>query len=473
MSDFSFPLCTEIPYQDPCLVFSQFSGEEGALFLDSAEERVSCGRYSFIALYPFQMLMSKKGWIELNNRRFQANPLEVLRKELKRFSQETVPERPPFQGGAAGYFGYELVKQMEKLAWTQEDELQFPDLVLGFYDLVLGFDLLQKQAWIFSSGYPYQEKEARLLHAEQRQAFLLARLPALPTELAPLVEQNKRVEIHSNFSSRAYQEQVQKVIDYILAGDIFEANLSQGFRAYLPQALTPFELYRRLRAINPAPFAAYFHFADSQIASASPERFIKLTRGSVETRPIKGTRRRGASLEEDEQLAQELLNSEKDRAENVMIVDLLRNDLSRVCEAHSVQVKQLCGLESYPTVHHLVSVITGQLSKGREASDLLAAAFPGGSITGAPKYRAMEIIAELEPTERGPYCGSLAYLGFDGNMDSSITIRTFCIKNNKVYFQTGGAVVLDSQPAQEYEEVLIKAGALFRALGTDYDFINR
>ena len=469
MSGFCFPLCSEFPYQDPCSVFSHFSTQDGCLFLDSAQPREHCGRYSFIAVDPFQVLSSKNGLINLNGYTLQGDPFEVLRKELNTFSLETLPDRPPFQGGAAGYFGYELAQHLENLSWPQKDELPFPDLMLGFYDLVLGFDLLQKRAWIFSSGYPRQDKKQRYVQARQRLLQVLACLQKVPALPAKFIEQNERVEVHCHFSPAAYQQQVQKVIDYILAGDIFEANLSQGFSADLPGTLTPFELYCRLRKINPSPFAAYFNFADQQIASASPERFIKLKAQGVETRPIKGTRPRGHSVKEDEQLARELMASEKDRAENIMIVDLLRNDLSRVCEDHSVQVQQLCGLESYPTVHHLVSVITGKLRSEQKAIDLLKAVFPGGSITGAPKWRAMEIIAELEPARRGPYCGSVGYLGFDGSMDSSITIRTFCIKNKKVSFQAGGAVVVDSNPSQEQAEVLIKAQALFRALGDHYD----
>jgi para-aminobenzoate synthetase component 1 len=212
------------------------------------------------------------------------------------------------------------------------------------------------------------------------------------------------------------------------------------------------------------------HFPEATIVSASPERFIQLKDGLVETRPIKGTRPRGPSLAEDQSLAEVLQKSEKDRAENIMIVDLMRNDLSRVCEPHSVQVPQLCGLESFATVHHLVSVVKGKLRPGMTAIDLLRASFPGGSVTGAPKMRAMEIIAELEPTQRGPYCGCVAYLGFDGNMDTSITIRTFSIRNARLSFQAGGAVVADSQPDQEYEETFVKARALFRALGAANDF---
>jgi para-aminobenzoate synthetase component 1 len=238
--------------------------------------------------------------------------------------------------------------------------------------------------------------------------------------------------------------------------------------------LHPFQLYCRLRKKSPTPFSAYFFWGDMFLLSSSPERFLKLTGKHVETRPIKGTRPRGLTHIEDEQLKNDLLSSEKDHAENIMIVDLLRNDLSRVCEPHSVQVPALCALESYAAVHHLVSVVQGTLKKEYTAVDLLKATFPGGSITGAPKIRAMELIAEIEPTARGPYCGSLGYIGFQGDMDCSIVIRTFGIKNKKITFQAGGAVTLDSDPAAEYEETLIKARALQLTLteSNSYDFVD-
>ena len=251
---------------------------------------------------------------------------------------------------------------------------------------------------------------------------------------------------------------------YILVVDIFQANLSQRFQADLPPGLDAWGLYRRLRARNPAPFAAYLDTGAVQIASASPERFLELRGRQVETRPIKGTRPRGATPAEDLALGQELLASAKDRAENVMIVDLLRNDLSRVCRDHTVLTPEICVLESFATVHHLVSTVTGELRPGLDAVDLLRATFPGGSITGAPKIRAMEIIAELEPTARGPYCGAIGWMGADGWMDTSITIRTFAIKDGRVAFQAGGGIVADSDPAAEYEETLAKARALLESL---------
>ena len=460
------PLVHEIHYKAPQEVFAFFKENEGAIFLDSAQERKGCGRYSFIAIDPFLTLSCKNGVITKNNDTFLGNPFEILEKELQKFSQSVLPNLPPFQGGVAGYFGYELSQHLEKIPLHSTDDMNFPDMILGFYDVVIAFDTIENRAWIFSTGFPLLEKSARLVRAKERLDLMIEHLIKLPNSHSaePLNTVFNRDQIISNFTEKNYCLAVEKVIDYILAGDIFEANISQRFRAKLPDNFSPFKLYKKLCQINPAPFSAYLNFGNIKIISASPERFLKLDSGVIETRPIKGTRRRGKTKEEDESLANELVQSKKDHAENVMIVDLLRNDLSRVSENHSVQVSQLCGLESYPTVHHLVSIINGKLRPHLTAIDLLRASYPGGSITGAPKIRAMEIIAELEPTHRGPYCGSIGYLSFNGNMDSSITIRTFCINNNEVTFQVGGAIVADSNPHEEYQETLTKAYALFKSL---------
>jgi para-aminobenzoate synthetase component 1 len=466
-----YPLTELIPYQDALLVFARFAQEEGAIFFDSAQRHEQCGRYSFIALDPFMTLQSKNGIVMLNDQQFKANPFLVLAENIKKFSLTTITDLPPFQGGVAGFFSYDLYQHLEKINSQQIDDMHFPDLAVGFYDLVIAFDHQIKKAWIFSSGYPFQEELQRITQAKKRLAWLQTRLASSFTlSLLPnsVLDENT---IQTNFSAQEYQTRVNQIIHTILAGDIFEANLTQRFKACLPNDLKPFDLYRRLRLRNPAPFSAYLQFGDTILASASPERFLKLTNKKVEARPIKGTRPRGKTKIEDALLAEELINSAKDHAENVMIVDLLRNDLSRVCKDHSVEVTQLCGLESYATVHHLVSVITGQLRDNVSAIDLLCATFPGGSITGAPKIRAMEIIAELEPTRRGPYCGSIGYIGFNGDMDSSIVIRTYAIKNNDIVFQTGGAVVADSDPVAEYNEMLIKANALHKAL-VSHDFVN-
>jgi para-aminobenzoate synthetase component 1 len=341
--------------------------------------------------------------------------------------------------------------------------MRFPDLALGFYDVIAAWDHRERRAFVLSSGWPEPDAAGRRKRAVARAEWLAEQLSGDISDAQPLAP-HAAPAIESGFSRPDYERAVQRVIDYILAGDIFQANMTQRFRARMPEGLDPFALYRRLMAINPAPFAAYLNFGKTVMASASPERFLSLRNGWVETRPIKGTRPRGPTPEEDERLAAELVASEKDNAENVMIVDLLRNDLSRVCRDGSVNVPELCVLETYATVFHLVSTVVGEMRPGLGAVDLLRASFPGGSITGAPKIRAMEIIAELEPTQRGPYCGSVGWFGFDGGMDTSITIRTYAIKDGWATFQAGGGIVADSDPAAEYEESLAKARALIAAL---------
>jgi para-aminobenzoate synthetase component 1 len=272
----------------------------------------------------------------------------------------------------------------------------------------------------------------------------------------------EQVTLKGGFTHKEYVDAVEKARQYIIAGDIFEVNLSQRFEAEL--SITPYELYKRLRHINPAPFACYLNFDEVTVVSASPERFLRVRGDWVETRPIKGTRRRGKTPEEDKVLSNELLSSVKDRAENIMIVDLERNDLGRVCRFGTVKVTELTILEMFPTVFHLTSTVEGRLIEGKNCIDLLKATFPGGSITGAPKVRAMEIIDELEPTKRSVYTGNIGYLSFNGDIDLNIAIRTFLVKGRKAYFQVGGAVVYDSDPEAEYQETMDKGRALINAL---------
>jgi para-aminobenzoate synthetase component 1 len=469
------PLVQEIAYLNPVRVFARFAGQDGAVFFDSASPANGLGRYSFIAVDPFQVLKSKDGAISCEGEFFFGDPFRILAERLTLYPLLGHEGLPPFQGGVAGYFGYDLRQHVENVTVVQLDGGDFPDMVLGFYDLVLAFDIEGRRAWIFSSGYPLQEESARVTRAVSRCQWLMDEYAQLDM-LSPVARGVVRVEnISANFTAESYQAAVRRAVEYILAGDIFEVNLAQCFTAVLPENLPAFDLYRRLRLVNPAPFAAFLHFGDWIIASASPERFMRLQDGCVEARPIKGTRPRGSTQTEDLLFADALLLSEKDRAENIMIVDLMRNDLSRVCRDHSVIVTQLCGLESFATVHHLVSVVVGWLQKGLMAVDLLRATFPGGSITGAPKIRAMEIIAEIEPFKRGVYCGSVGYIGFNGDMDCSSVIRTFALKDNIVSFHVGGAVVADSDPSAEYEETLMKAKALRQALSEareEYDFVN-
>ncbi|MEX1203908.1 MAG: aminodeoxychorismate synthase component I [Dongiaceae bacterium] len=458
-------LSREIAYADPPTLFAAFADDGYAALLDSALASEPLGRYSFIAVEPFQVLEAKGGELRLDGRPIVGDPFEVLRAELARYPLSAAPGLPPLQSGVVGYFGYELARHLERVPVAPLDDMGFPDLVLGFYDVIVAFDHRDRRAWILSSGHPEKDPAARRARAEGRLRGIESRLAAA-TAVAdtPLPRPRARAEIVSNFSRADYEAAVGRVIDYIYAGDIFQANLSQRFRATLPPELSPYDLFRRLRGLNPAPFAAFLKAGDVTIASSSPERFLSLRDGRVETCPIKGTRPRGMTPQHDQALGALLLGSEKDRAENVMIVDLLRNDLSRVCRDGSVEVPRLCGLETFATVFHLVSIVTGALRPGMTAVDLLAACFPGGSITGAPKIRAMEIIAEIEPTRRGPYCGAIGYIGFDGAMDTNIVIRTFAMRGDTVTFQAGGGIVADSDPADEYEETVAKARALVAAL---------
>jgi para-aminobenzoate synthetase component 1 len=361
-------------------------------------------------------------------------------------------------------------------------DIESPDQACGIYDWVISSDHAQNRAWLLSHGYPDADRPSRTQRRDRRLRAVIASLRAqrgvapsrsTPDEqgayaprspiLAPQYPLPVFPGVTSNFSRAGYEAAVRRAVEYIHAGDCFQVNLSQ--RLLAPLREHPLDLYGRLRARNPAPFGAYFDLGASQILSASPERFLRVfPGGEVETRPIKGTRRRGSTPEEDAALVRDLATSAKDRAENVMIVDLLRNDIGKVCEYGSVRVPRVCEVETFRFVHHLVSEVRGRLRPGLGPLDLLAAAFPGGSVTGAPKVRAMEIIAELEPTARGPYCGCLGWVGFDGAMDTNILIRTFTAGRGWVQFPVGGGVVADSDPAREYEETLHKAAGLLQSL---------
>lgn len=451
-----------VPPPDPWEAFCRLERLPHVLFLDSALQQPTLGRYSFLTADPFEFL-GLSG---------PADPLVELGKQLARWRCETVPGLPPFQGGAAGLFSYDLCHYIEKLPRPRMNEFPVPDLAVGLYDWVLAFDHVADRAWLISTGFPHGRADQRIRQIE----FVLATLVARKHKDSPrrAIEENQLASrfsvatmahlegLFSNFDRPGYLETIRRAIEYIHAGDCFQVNIAQ--RLLYPQRLSNVELYHRLRERNPATFAGYFDLGDYVIASASPERFLRVERGEVETRPIKGTRPRGATPEEDDVRANDLLRSGKDRAENVMIVDLLRNDLGRVCQYGSVRVADLCRVESYPFVHHLVSEVRGRLRPDAGPLDLLRAAFPGGSVTGAPKVRAMEIIAELEPNSRGAYCGSLGYIGFDGTMDTNLLIRTITAGYGWLQFPVGGGIVADSIPEREYEETWHKAEGLLRAL---------
>ena len=470
MSGDFLPLVETIsPAPDPEEVLLRCADLPHCLFLDSALRHERLGRYSFIAADPFVFLEVPVAG---------AGGLERLGERLAGMESPTVPGLPPFQGGAAGLFAYDLARQLEVLPAPRYDEFQAPAMALGFYDLVFAFDHFQDRAWILSQGFPERDPSRRQRRAGQRLAEAkqwLQREPRDPQSIrrqaVPAVGEDQLAPqfpvagprgLTSNFTESEYLRTVRQAIEYIYAGDLFQVNLAQ--RLLFPAQDDALSLSLRLRRRNPAPFAGYFDLGDFQVVSASPERFVQVRDGQVETRPIKGTRRRTAWPEADLFAGDELRQSEKDRAENVMIVDLMRNDLSRVCRPESVRVTQLCRLETYPYVQHLVSAVCGRLRDGVGPIDLVRAAFPGGSITGAPKVRAMEIIAELEPTARGPYCGSLGYVGFDRAMDLSILIRTITAGRGWWQAAVGGGVVAQSDPRREYRETWHKAEGLLRAL---------
>lgn len=366
----------------------------------------------------------------------------------------------PFGGGAVGYLAYDLGRFIERLPCTTLDDIGLPDLYMAFYDTALVYDLNEERAWVVAAdlGLPEQARAGR------RVGRLVEILSSAPVPDAKIANPGP-AEVVCNFTRREYLWAVQRCKDYIATGDIFQVNLSRRFET--PLVLPPHELYLKLRRINPAPMSAYLQFEEGAIASASPERFLKVRGRHVETRPIKGTRPRGETPEEDKSLAEALLSSEKDNAELAMIVDLERNDIGRVCSYGTVHVTQPRVLESFPTVHHLVATVEGDLHERHDVADLLKATFPGGSITGAPKVRAMEIIDELEATQRSVYTGSIGYLGAEGTIDLNIAIRTILVRGEKAFFQVGGGIVADSEPDAEYQETLDKGQRLFQALGQD------
>jgi para-aminobenzoate synthetase component 1 len=406
--------------------------EPYGFWLDTALTGRARDEASFSGAEPFVVLRSYGETVELWTRgstdRFTGSPFAVLRDLLRQHNGRS--------GGAAGYLGYDLKRHVERLPETASDDLGLPECHLAFYERIDRFD-------------------PRPLSVEAGSA---PRHSPLADTAAPP---------QSNFTRDGYEAAVARALGYITAGDIYQVNLSQRFS--VPLSGGSFDAYLRLRRDNPAPFAAFLRLPEAAVLSASPERFLKLDPLSrrIETRPIKGTRPRGRTAAEDAALAAELLASEKDRAENVMIVDLERNDLGRVAEVGSVHVTELAALEAFPGVFHLTSQVTACLREDRDAVDLLLAAFPGGSITGAPKIRAMEIIDELEPTARGVYTGAIGYFGFDGSLDFNIAIRTAVVRDGIAHFQAGGGIVADSVPALEYDETLHKASAIGRALAAD------
>lgn len=445
-----------VPYfEDSARYFECLADLPWAMFIDSGPPRGGQGRYDILVAEPVATLTTRAGITEIRRgarvELSPRDPFELLREAL---GETAAPlDDLPFGGGAVGYFAYDLARRIERLPTLAEDAERIPEMAVGIYDWALVVDHDLRRAELVSAG--------RDPATRQRWPDLIERfsLPAEPRQRAPFRVLSK---VTSNLSRQAYGEAFRRIQDYIAAGDCYQVNLAQRFSARAQG--DAWSAYCQLRLMNPAPHAAYLNLPFGQVLSASPERFLRCSGGQVETKPIKGTRRRSGLPLEDMSLAISLSESEKDRAENLMIVDLLRNDISRVCEVGSVRVPKIFDVESYATVHHLVSTVSGRLASGCDAVDLLRACFPGGSITGAPKLRSMEIIEELEPNRRGVYCGAIGYLGYDGAMDTNIAIRTLVLSGGTVRFWAGGGIVADSREEDEFQETLHKGAALLRLL---------
>ena len=445
----------ELPYSaDSAKLFARIAHQPWAVYLDSGQPASQYGRYDILAAAPFMTLTTDSLITEIQghegSRSSSENPFILLKQALEPYAVQAC--ELPFCGGAIGYFGYDLARRLEHLLTHAEDGEHMPQMMIGIYDWVVLVDHRVQRAWLVSHG----------LDAKTREQW--STLCQLFEQPATTTGGTFRVTspITSNMDLPFYSKAFDKIKHYIHEGDCYQVNLSQRFAAQAEG--DPWAAYLHLRSISPAPFLAYMNFPEAQVLSASPERFIQVMGSHVETRPIKGTRPRSENPEQDRANAEELRNSLKDRAENLMIVDLLRNDISKSCALGSVQTKRLFSLESFANVHHLVSTVTGTLASGKSALDILRDCFPGGSVTGAPKLRAMQIIEELEPHRRGVYCGAIGYIGFDGNMDTNIAIRTAVYSAGEFRFWAGGGIVADSEMRKEYSETLDKASSMLELM---------
>lgn len=437
----------EIEGLAPESAFSAVQDRPFSLFLDSADKAHPGARYSYVLFDP-----EKTFTFDADS---TGDPLQLIQDALGK-SMPARKDLPPFQGGLAGLFSYDLGRCFERLPSTAARDTHQPLMAVGLYNRLIAFDHARGKSWIIVRAHTEQEAQK---HYHDMLKLIRSGTSAPPHQAAT-------IEFTPQKTAGDYKADIARVIEYIKAGDIFQANLAQRFEADTPEHFASYTHYLKLRTQNPAPYAAYMNLGETVIASASPEQFLHLQDKHVTTRPIKGTSPRFDDVGKDAESRKRLLASAKDKAENIMIVDLLRNDLSKVCTPESVDVPTLCALESFAGVHHLVSTVAGTLKDECNAFDLLRACFPGGSITGAPKIRAMEIIDELEPSRRGAYCGSVGYIGYDGAMDTNILIRTLVYHNGKVYLQSGGGITASSDPNAEYQETLDKAARIFDSYKT-------
>lgn len=480
------PVYAELPFIPPQQIFECVNSPFSFL-LESIKGPEKIARYSFIGAGPFLTFKVKNGFVEVDGRmefvgagfkpalKDSISPLKKLKEILTTFKIESSADLPPFIGGAVGTISYDFVHYFENLPKTVVDDLKIPDAHFMLVDTVIAVDHKLRMTFIIScplqstnvgAGFKpaLGEWETAYDRACEKINALCEKLNPVPS-LEGFNPSHAKVRIHHEMGKEAYMNIVRRAKEYIRAGDIFQANLSQRVSAYLGD-IKPWQVYKTLSRINPSPFAAYLDLGDYHIASSSPERLVRVSGNTVETRPIAGTRPRGKDAESDHQMRTDLLLNEKERAEHLMLIDLERNDLGKISDYSTVEVDEFMITEDYSHVIHIVSNVKGTLAKGRDCFDAIRATFPGGTITGVPKVRCMEIIDELEPVARGPYTGSIGYISFTGDMDLNIIIRTFVIKDKTAYVQAGAGIVADSDPEREYYESLKKAEALIRTLET-------
>ncbi|QDD81368.1 aminodeoxychorismate synthase component I [Bacillus cereus] len=450
-------LALSIPYQLD--FFKQYKflsqGKSQHILLESGRG----GRYNIVGLNPVAVIRGKDETLHISESGKETikrgNPLDLMQEYMEQWKTDYNPEYPPFQGGAIGYFSYDCIRYIEKLPSLAEDDINIPDIFFLLFDDVFVYDQKEQVLWVITH-YVYKYEEAKERLNEWKSLWMTE----APEVTVPFESPEKKSEAVA-FTEAGFMKAVECIQEYIGAGDVFQVNLSTRQERTLQTH--PLEIYTSLREINPSPYMGYLELGDFQIVSGSPELLIKKQGTEVSTRPIAGTRSRGADEQEDEELARELIENEKERAEHVMLVDLERNDLGRVCKYGTVEVDEFMVIEKYSHVMHIVSNVRGEVEEDKDAFDLVKAVFPGGTITGAPKIRTMEIIEELEPVRRGIYTGSIGWIGYSGDTELNIVIRTLLAKDGKAHVQAGAGIVIDSNPENEYKESLKKAIALWRA----------
>ncbi len=463
--------------ETPVSVFRKLSTGDHAFLLESVEHGESLGRYSFIGCDPGVVIRCRGQEVVVSYHGIDeqvvespVNPLSFLREFMQRYRPARDPDLPPFIGGSVGYMAYDMVRQFEKLPDNNPDDLKLPDAIFMVAESLAIFDHVRRRTILLANAHVLDDPRRAYDQAIHRIELMAERLRGTMHQhgsVDPLAATAPDLSdapegLVSNFTRPEFEAGVERVKEYIRAGDAFQVVISQRFSKSWEG--DPFDIYRALRAINPSPYMFYLKLGDLQIAGSSPEILVRVNGDKVTVRPIAGTRPRGRTHEEDADLERDLLADPKERAEHIMLVDLGRNDAGRVSQPGTVRVDDLMSVERYSHVMHIVSNVVGQLRPGRDGLDAMAACFPAGTVSGAPKIRAMEIIDEVENVRRGPYAGAVGYLSFDGNLDTCITIRTCVIRNKRVYVQAGAGIVADSVPSMEYDETCNKARALLKAV---------